>query len=150
MTIETELSIDKISITARDPNSERVKHVCRKLQELADTDPLDRYRIRPSRWRYIECSIPVPISNLHSKNHVRFEVGARHSSHPDYRFEFNPAKIAPTGIDEFLNFMKTNTDVGFDNFISSGIVTRIDLALDLYGLSLETVIVRSRGAQKVA
>ena len=149
MTIETKLSIDKISITARDPDGERVKQICRKLQELAEADLLDRYRIRPSRWRYIECSMPVPVANFHSGNHVRFEVGARHSSHPDYRFEFNPAKIAPAGIDEFLHVIESNTGVSLAGVIRTGIVTRIDLALDLYGLSLETAILRSRGAQKV-
>jgi hypothetical protein len=149
MTIETRLSIDKISITARDPDSERVKYVCRKLQELGETDLLDRYKIKPGRWRHIECSVPVPISNSNSGDHVRFEVGARHEAQPDYRFEYNPAKIAPTGITEFLMFMKSNTGIDLDNIISNGIVTRIDLALDLYDLSLETIIVRSRGAQKV-
>ena len=150
MTIQTKLSIDKISITARDHDPERVIHISRKLQELAGSDQFDRYGIKPSRWRHFECSIPLPTSSIsRADNHFRFEVGAKHSAHPAYRCEFNPAKIAPDGINDVLQFLKSATGISLDHIISSGIVTRIDLALNLYGLSLDNSIVRSRGAQKV-
>src|SRR6476646_3026972 len=126
MTIEYELSIDKISITANDSDIERVKNICRHLKELADGDPLNRYEIEPSRWRWIQCSIPIPISIPHSANRVRFEVGARHSSHPHYRFEFNPSKIGAEGIAEFCDFVESIIGTGIKGILSNGIVTRID------------------------
>jgi hypothetical protein len=149
MTTEYELSIDKISITVNDPDIERVKNICRHLQQFAETDLLDRYAIKPSRWRFIECSIPIPISSPHSSNRVRFEVGARHSGHPDYRLEFNPSKIGAQGIAESCDFLGSIAGIRLDGIIANGIVTRIDLAMDLYDLSLDEVIARSRGAQKI-
>jgi hypothetical protein len=149
MTIESNLSIDKISITIRDPDPKQVNEIYNDLKQYAHSDPLNRYQIKPSRWRFLECSIPIPISDLYSKNHVRFEVGARHRCHPDYRLEFNPSKIAPNGITEFFDFIGSITGVDLCVLLPSGIITRIDIAFDLYGLSLDNVVVRSRSAQKV-
>jgi hypothetical protein len=149
MTIESKLSIDKISITIRDLNPELVKKIYDGLNNYAHSDPFNRCQIRPSRWRYLECSIPIPISDVHSKNHVRFEVGARHRSHPDCRLEFNPSKLAPDGINGFCAFIESITGVDLRVLLPNGIVTRIDIALDHYGLSFGNVVVRSRGAQKI-
>ncbi|MGX4802076.1 hypothetical protein [Bradyrhizobium guangdongense] len=149
MTIDSKLSIDKISITIRDLDHDRINQIYSNLKALSQSPHSDRYRIKPSRWRMLECSIPIPISDSYSNDGVRFEVGARHGYQPDYRLEFNPSKIAPNGIIEFCGFIETVTGVDLKGLLPNGIVTRIDIALDLYGLSLDEVIVRSRGAQKI-
>ncbi|MEY9221629.1 hypothetical protein [Bradyrhizobium ottawaense] len=149
MTVESKLSIDKISITIRDPNRDRINQIYSNLKALSQSPHADRYQIKPSRWRMLECSVPVPVADRYSSDRVRFEVGARHGYHPDYRLEFNPSKIAPNGIIELCGFIATVTGVDLKGLLFNGIVTRIDIALDLYGLSLNEVIVRSRGAQKI-
>lgn len=142
------LLCDKISFTSNDINPDRVANTCRQLIDLAHRDPSNRFLIRSSRWRLVRCSIPIPITNPHSTNRVRFEVGSRYSGHPDYRLEFNPSKIGAEGMDDLCTFIDSVTDCGAQDIISNGTVTRIDIALDLYGLTAGEVIVRSRGQQK--
>ena len=76
------------------------------------------------------------------------QAGPRFPGIADYRFEFNPTKIGPDGLSYIRNFIDSVTGIGTNALFANGKVTRIDIALDLPGLSLDEVIVRSKGQRK--
>jgi hypothetical protein len=69
---------------------------------------------------------------------------------PSYRLDFNPSKISPAGLDDTMVFLNSVVDVDPLLFFAMSRVTRADIALDLPGLNLAKVIVRSKGARKHA
>jgi hypothetical protein len=142
------LSIDKISITFGDPSSTEVDLICRKLIELFDTGRLRGSHWKPGRRYKYQLSIPDNHEDIHEPGKILLEAGPRFPGIPPYRIEFNPARIGASGV----GYVRTIIDSVFGSdgrrLISLGTVTRIDLALDLPGLSNDQVIVRSRGQRK--
>src|SRR5260370_10633030 len=133
------LSIDKISLTCNDTDPTQVEKTCRHLLDAANGS-FNGLRIKSSRWYQWQCAMPVPGST----SSFLIQAGPRFPGISDYRVEFNPSIIGPSGIGYARSFINSIIDVGFDTVIANGKVTRLDIALDLPGLSLENVIVRSK------
>jgi hypothetical protein len=147
MTIDLEssfcLSIDKISLTCNDTNHGQVEETCHRLLESAN-GPLSRMQIKSSRWHRLQCTLPIP----NSTSSFLIQAGSRLPNISDYRFECNPSIIGPEGLRYASDFLDSITGIGTNALFANGKITRIDLALDLPGLSLDNVIVRSKGQRK--
>jgi hypothetical protein len=138
-----QLSIDKISITTNDTNIEYAYETCDRLRHLAVNRPY-MIRIKPGNRHYLQAVIFIEGST----SPLFFQAGARSPKIADYRIEFNPAKMGPDGLEQIRLILDDITDIGFERFVSGGKVTRLDVALDLPKVSLEDVIIRSRGQRK--
>jgi hypothetical protein len=79
---------------------------------------------------------------------ICFEVGPHDPKLPSYRLDFNPSKVPLAGIDDLKVLLETTVDETSFAFFSSGRITRVDIAVNLSGLTLEDVIVRSKRKQK--
>jgi hypothetical protein len=136
------LFIDKISLTCNETDPNRVDETCRRLIKLADTS--FTMNIKSGLRHRLQCAIRIPGCTPS----LLFQAGPRHSDISHYRFELNPSLIGPEGLDQISSFIDTVTDTGSKVLFANGKVTRIDIALDLMGLSLDEVIVRSMGQRK--
>lgn len=139
------LSIDKISLTCNDTQQSRVQDTCHRLLEAANSG-FSGLQVKSSRWHHIQCAMPIPNSN----GTLLFQAGSRLPGISDYRFEFNPSIIGPEGLNYANSFIDSMTDFGANALFAIGKVTRVDIALDLPGLSLDEVAVRSLGQRKHA
>jgi hypothetical protein len=139
------LAIDKISLTCNDTNPDQVQEVCDRLLDSANR-PFSGIHIKSGRRHRLQCAIPIP----NSTGSFLMQAGSRHSDISDYRFECNPAIIGPEGLSYASSFINSVIDMGANALFANGKVTRIDIALDLLGLSLEHTVVRSRGQWKHA
>lgn len=137
------LSIDKLSFTCNDTDPTHVEKTCTRLWDAA-SGTFTGMQVRSSRWHRVQCALPIP----NSSSSLLLQAGPRLPGISDYRFEFNPSTIGPSGIDYVRSFINSMTDVSFDDLLLNGRVTRLDVALDLAGLSLDDVIVRSKGQRK--
>ena len=137
------LSIDKISLTCNETNPSHVEETCHRLFEAANA-PFSGIQIKPNRRYRLQCEIPIP----NSTSSFLIQAGPRFPGIADYRFEFNPTKIGPDGLSYIRKFIDSVTGIGTNALFANGKVTRIDIALDLPGLSLDEVIVRSKGQRK--
>ncbi len=151
MTINTDiidhqfsLSIDKLSVTYKDHNKERVQRTGDRLIYLMDTGQFPKGQIHPGQRHRIQAIIPIDDQN----QKLVLSIGARQSDIADYRVEYNPSKIGPEGR-SFVRYV-LNTIFEFDatELLMSGKVTRIDIALDMDGLSVDSVLVRHKGMRK--
>ena len=70
-------------------------------------------------------------------------AGPRFAGLPNYRFEFNPAVLGVAGVNRVLEILNSVFIEPSHHLLRNSIVTRIDVALDLHGLSVEEMIVRS-------
>jgi hypothetical protein len=146
VTIESppfDLSIDKISLTCNDIHSDLVKKSCNNLVQTSNSG-FNRLQIRSGRRHDLQCTMPISGSN----SPLLIQAGPRHSGISDYRFEFNPSVIGLNGLNEIRSFIDSHFEIGTQHLFSNGKITRIDLALDLDGLTLERVIVRALGCRK--
>jgi hypothetical protein len=139
------LSIDKISLTCNDPNPDQVEKTCHRLAEAANTGT-NGIKIRSSRWHRFECALPIP----DRAGTFLIQAGPRYPGFSDYRFEFNPSVIGATAIAYASSVIGSLTDTAASTLFANGKVTRLDIALDLPGLSLDDVVVRSLGQRKHA
>jgi hypothetical protein len=135
------ISIDKISLTCNDTGESQVVETSENLLEFADQH---HCFVRSSRWHKIQCTIPIP----GSLETFLIQAGARFSDISDYRVEFNPAIIGSDGLAYIISTLDDLTGIGANELFANGKVTRIDMALDLPGLSLEEICVRSLGQRK--
>jgi hypothetical protein len=133
------LSIDKISFTCNDTNPLLVIKACDRLTDTANGF-FSGLQVKSSRWHRVQCALPIP----NSSSSFLIQAGPRLPGISDYRFEFNPSVIGPLGIEYARSFINSMIDIGFDTLLADGKVTRMDAALDLVGISLDDVIVRSK------
>ncbi|MCS3764961.1 replication initiation factor domain-containing protein [Bradyrhizobium centrosematis] len=138
------LSIDKVSITCNDVNREAVEDTCNKLS-LTAASGLSEFQLRSGRRHFLQGSF-----GLNQRNQLLVQAGARHPGIADYRFEFNPNAFDPSGMDRTRQFINDHWGTGIEQLFRNGRITRIDLALDIEGIALEDVVVRSSRARKHA
>jgi hypothetical protein len=140
------VTIDRIVVCFTDPNLDNVKGTLglllsdkyNKLPGLSATKTA-RYA---ARFRLL---LPFDGPDRHP---ICFEVGPHDPKLPSYRLDFNPSKVPLAGIDDLKVLLETTVDETSFAFFSSGRITRVDIAVNLSGLTLEDVIVRSKRKQK--
>ncbi|QDM29366.1 hypothetical protein FNL56_27100 [Tardiphaga sp. vice304] len=133
------LSIDKISILANAFGPDEINDACSRLIAIADSAP-HRVKLKSSNRYRLQATFQIGGSGT-----LFIQVGPRFSGIRDYRIEFNPSKLDQDGLDEVQAIVEEITHIPFRDFVASGKVTRIDVALDLPTLTLEDVVIRSKG-----
>jgi hypothetical protein len=141
-------SIDKISINCTDPNPENVTITCQHLVDAQETGEWPGSKLKSGRRHHLQVAIPTPGNGLGPAGTLLLQAGPRFKGIADYRIEFNPARIGPSGVGYVIALLDSVLLEGGRNFFLDGTVTRIDLALDLNGLSADDAIIRSRGQRK--
>jgi hypothetical protein len=140
------LSIDKLSLVRYDPIPTNVGIVCDRLLEAVESGRFAGAICRGTPRHRIQIAIPIQViqaHNLHSPGTLLIQAGPRMPGLCDYRIEFNPARIGPAGVERVMAILDSMFDAGGREFVKNALVTRTDAALDLHGLSVEKVIVRS-------
>ena len=130
------LSIDKISFTFNDISS---LHAQKTYDHLIAMEQRHSMTLRScARYR-----LQAKFSIMGSASSLLIQTGPRNEGVQDHRIEFTPSKQDAAGRDQIREIINSVTGIGFDQVMAVGKVTRIDVALDLPGLSLEEVIIRS-------
>src|SRR6267378_4787030 len=141
--------IDGFTITLKEPDPHRIKSICENLVRLA-ADPQFRNSTIKSGRRYLyRYTIPLPINHPRPSGSLLIEAGARLSGIADLRIEFRPAKTGPNGIQDVIALLDLITPYGGQHFIKYGTFTRYDIAIDLWGHSVDEVMAFSKRAQKL-
>jgi hypothetical protein len=76
------------------------------------------------------------------------EVVARFPGIAGLRVDFKPAKAGPNGISDVIALLDLITPMGGRHIITSGTFTRCDIAIDIWGKSVDEVLVSSKRSQK--
>src|SRR5205085_1261832 len=81
---------------------------------------------------------PVPTGSL------VIEVGARFPGIAGIRIDFKPAKSDPNGISDTIALLDRITAIGGQHILTNGTFTRRDIAIDIWGTSVDEVSVFSQ------
>lgn len=96
-----------------------------------------------STARRFQVQASIPVRGVTGQR-LLIQVGRRGKTTCDYRIECNPALLGSGGMLRVRDVLDLILPNGGRNFLENGLVTRVDVALDLPGLSVNDVIVRSR------
>jgi hypothetical protein len=141
--------LDKLSVCYDEVNDEYVKKTCGLLLDDKYTKSIPGMTITKSPRYAVNCRIRIPYSEpCDTPQTVVFQAGPYLPGVASYRWEGNPDKISKAGWDDFFTLLSSCIDVDPIAFFRTGKITRLDVALDLPGLDLEQVIVRSTRFQK--
>lgn len=150
ITIPFKLCIDKLSMTYSDENPVNVDIACQHLIDAHQNDLFSGSMLRPGSRHKIHMTIPIYNSDGLKIGSMLINAGARFAGIADYRIELNPARLGKYGVDEAIHILDQIFTDGGKRFIAEGKITRIDLALDLRGVSLSDVIIWNKGQRKHA
>jgi hypothetical protein len=140
------LNLDWLTICSNDPNADNVAGTCSLLLDTYKSNSMPGMELSPGRHYTLTSKLPVlGIDGKYRK--VVFEAGPR-GKQASYRLDFNPARISAAGLDTILVFLQCMVDADPVEFFRYGRATRVDVALDLKGQQLESVIVRAVRSQK--
>lgn len=64
------------------------------------------------------------------------------------QLDFKPAKTGPIGISDVILLLDLITPLGGHHFLTYGTLTRYDIAIDIWGSSVDEVLVASKRSQK--
>lgn len=145
-TINFNLVFDRLSICFNEPNKDTVKKTCGLLLNDYMTKYIPGMHVTKNARYEVSCKIPVEASS--NGRHICFEAGPRRPGQPSFRLDFNPSKLSSDALNEFISHLAGWIDENEIAFFYFGKVTRCDVALDLIGLCLEDVIVRTTRKQK--
>jgi len=141
--------LDKLSVCYNEPNQDNVKATCGLLLDDKYTKSVPGLKITKSPRYAVSCRIKVPYSEpCDDPQTVIFEAGPYLPGVASYRLELNPDKICKAGWDDLHTLLTSCIDVDPIALFRKGKITRLDVALDLPGLSLEQIIVRTSKLQK--
>jgi hypothetical protein len=147
----SQFKLDKLSVCYDEPNDEYVEKTCGRLLDDKYTKFVPGLAITNSPRYAVSCRIKLPYSKpCVSPQTVVFQAGPHLPGVASYRWEGNPDKISTAGWDDLHVLLSSCIDIDPIAFFRMGKITRLDVALDLPGLSLEDVIVRSSRIQKHA
>jgi hypothetical protein len=140
--------LDRLTLCCTDPNTEYVNKTAGMLIDYNNKTWMPGFMVTSNARYKASARIPVPFKPDVSRSVVTFEAGPHKPKMPSYRLDFNPSKISPAGLDDLMVFLDSVVDPDALTFFRMSKVTRCDVALDLPGLDLSKVIVRSSGLQK--
>jgi hypothetical protein len=136
------LSIDKISLVRYDRNPADVMANCERLLAAFEAGHFPGAILKNGRRHRIQLTIPIN-ANDSDPGKLLIQADPRFPGLCDYRFEFNPAKIGLAGVVHIVSILDLIFLEGSHHLLRNVFVTRIDLALDLHGLSADQVVTRS-------
>jgi hypothetical protein len=143
------ISIDGFSITFNETDPVIVALICESLLDLGKDPQFKNSIIKAgSRYQY-RFTIRLPINHVKPTGFLLIEAGARLSGIADLRIEFRPAKTGPNGIQDVIALLDLITPYGGQHYIKYGTFTRYDIAIDLWGHSVDEVMAFSKRAQKL-
>jgi hypothetical protein len=143
------ISIDRLAICFTEPNPEHVKSTCGLLLSDKYTNAIPGIKITNSAKYRVNARIPLPYAATSDLSHpIYFQAGPHLPGLPSYRLEFNPAKMSADGISEMLALLSSIMDPEPLEFFHKGWVTRVDVAVDLPGHSVDDLIVVTKRKQK--
>jgi hypothetical protein len=79
---------------------------------------------------------------------IRGHIAVRRVVIADLRIDFKPAKTGPNGLSDVIVLLDLITPFGGRHFITNGTLTRYDIAIDLWGGSVDQVLVLSKRSQR--
>jgi hypothetical protein len=136
------LAIDKISLVRYDPSPANVIENCDRLIAAFESGQLPGAMLKSGRRHRIQLAIPI-LNNGALSGRLLIQAGPRFSGLCDYRLEFNPANLGLDGVDHIIAILDLIFLQGARHLLRNSFVIRVDVALDLHGLSVDQVIVRS-------
>jgi len=140
--------IDGFSLTYVLSDPEAVRVVCDCLIDLNEDDQFKASTIRRGdRYQY-RFKIPLPINHPIPTGSLVIEAGARFPGIANLRIDFKPTKTGPNGISDVIALLDLITTVGGQNILTRGTFTRYDIAIDIWGESVDDVLVFSKRSQK--
>jgi hypothetical protein len=142
------ISIDGFSQTFRESNSNNVVTICNHLIELSEDSQFKESTIKSGRRYRHRFAIPLPINHPNPTGSLLIEAGARFPGIADLRIDFKPTKTGPNGFSDVIALLDLITPLGGHHFISNSTLTRYDIAIDLWGGSVDQVLVFSKRSQK--
>ena len=145
---KTRLSIDKLSLTYSIPDRSKVSNLAGNFERVCTDGRFKGVTVKAARRHQYQVSVPILFGGSYLNDRLFLDLVARHSGISDLRLDFNPEKVGPEGIEYICSFLQSITEENPLDIFRSGTSTRIDLALDISGLSSEDVIVRSKGQRK--
>jgi hypothetical protein len=137
------VSIDKLSIVYTDPVPDRVVAACAEIVHRVKSGHYPGAILTGHRRFEIQVSLPIVASN----QRFLLQAGPKGQNLRDYRLEFNPSAIGPLGMAYILDVLNGMLDQNGGWLLRDGLVSRIDIALDLPNISADQVIARSRKQQ---
>src|ERR1700716_3097734 len=136
------LSIDKISFVRYDPSPANAIDNCDRLIAAFEAGRFPGAMLKSGRRHRIQLAIPI-LDNGSLSGRLLIQAGPRFTGLGDYRMELNPANLGFDGVDHIIAILDSIFVQGSHHLLRNSFVTRVDLALDLHGLSADQVIVRS-------
>jgi hypothetical protein len=141
--------IDRLSICFSEHNADDVKGTCDLLISDKCQGGIPGIKLTSNARYKVRATIPVPfMSNAVNRHPIFFEAGPFHPGLPSYRLDFNPSKLPANGMDELFVLLDSLTHATASEFFGLGRVTRVDVAVDLPGYTLDDVIVLTKRKQK--
>lgn len=145
--LKVQILIDKITVNYNDPDQATVQAVAAKLREDAGS-AFPGAQIRGSRAYSAFVVIPIPLDNPTWSEKLILQADPYDRARSSYRIEFNPSKVGPKGVADLELILTSTLGVPAGIFLSEGHITRIDIAVDIPGLTVDDVIVRYRYQRK--
>ena len=137
------ISIDKCSFVCTDPNDDQVDKTCAAIVQVVNSGRwLGAFLSPAKRFRH-QVSIPIPETG----QRALFQFGPKGNNGPAYRTEINPALLGKSGIERLIDLLDELLPRGGIQFMRGSTASRVDLALDVDGYSVNDVVVRSRKQQ---
>ena len=142
------ISIDGFALTSIELNPDTVEMISNHLGELCANGGLKDSIIKSGRRYRCRVTIPIPINDPNPTGSVLIEAGARLPGIADLRIDFKPAKLGQNGLSDVIALLDLITPLGGEHLITNGTLTRYDIAIDLWGGSVDQVLVFSNRSQK--
>ena len=147
MPLTFNLSIDRLVLCYHEPSETIRQAVTKRLDTIRPGSSSPFRHITFSNHYQFSGSFTVTGHGRQPANVFFQAIPKYRGTQPDYRIDFNPAMVSPRGEIEILDVLDW---LGLNpwDFFSQGIVTRVDFAMDLFGLTAEDVIARHPRARK--
>jgi hypothetical protein len=144
-----QIALDRLSVCFTDPNYDNVKGTCGLLLSDHYMKTITGMKVNANARYAVQARIPMPfMSDGVDKHPICFEAGPKHEGLPSYRLDFNPAKLSAEGIDQLKVLLDSIIDATPQEFFSEGRVTRVDVAVDLVGPTVDHMFVLTERKQK--
>ncbi|WP_439395161.1 hypothetical protein ACRQ5Q_39365 [Bradyrhizobium sp. PMVTL-01] len=145
----SKIILDRLTVCFNGPGEIDPSYICGQLLNDKKQQQIPGLKITSNARYKVRASIPLPFINSTENAHPIFlEAGPHHKSLPACRLDFNPAKLSPEGIDDLIVLLDTSMDATATEFFSNGQITRVDVAVDLAGHTLDEVIVLAGSKRK--
>lgn len=148
---KAEIKIDRLTICFNDPSIDNVKATCGLLLSDQYTKAIPGIQSTVSPLYEVSARILVPFLNIddNTERHpVFFQAGPRRPGLSSYRLDLNPYKLPTGGVDDLRTLLESTIDATPQEFFHDGRVTRVDIAIDIPGHTVNDLILVTSRKQK--